>query len=127
MEYLLLFTLFAIKHWYADFYIQTYDQTVKKGVYGDPVGLSHSIDHMLWTLFALATFSLFHYVHPLDMLAICLIEAIIHYHIDYLKVKFGTKDSTTSRYWSEFGADQLGHQLTYIGICWYILGPAIKM
>ena len=127
MEYLLLFTLLNIKHWYADFCIQTYDQTVKKGLYGDPIGLSHSLDHMLWTLFAMATFSLFHYVHPVDMLAISLIEAIIHYHIDYIKVRFGIKDATTARYWREFGADQLGHQLTYVGICWYMLGPAINL
>jgi hypothetical protein len=111
MEFLLLLILLQFKHWYADFCIQTYDQTVKKGIYGDPVGLSHSLDHMSWTLVALVVFSFFHTIHP----------AAVHYPIDYLKVKFGIKDITKPRYWREFGLDQLAHQLTYVAIIWYIL------
>jgi hypothetical protein len=121
MEFLLLLILLQFKHWYADFCIQTYDQTVKKGIYGDPVGLSHSLDHMSWTLVALVVFSFFHTIHPAELLALSLAEAAVHYHIDYLKVKFGIKDITKPRYWREFGLDQLAHQLTYVAIIWYIL------
>ena len=46
MEILALLLLFQIKHWYADFKIQTYMQTVKKGVWLDPVGISHTLDHV---------------------------------------------------------------------------------
>ncbi len=121
MDILLLMLLLQIKHWYADFFIQTYDQTVKKGVYGDLVGLSHSLDHMLWTMFALFAFSLYQYLPLADVLIISAVEAVIHYHIDWFKVKFGSKDSTTPRYWREFGLDQFAHQVTYLGIIWYFL------
>ena len=121
MEILLLMFLLQVKHWYADFGIQTYTQTVRKGIYGDLVGISHSCDHLLWTLFAILIFSVFHYVHPAEILLISLIESLLHYHIDWLKVKFGSKDATTPRYWREFGLDQLAHQVTYLGIVYYLL------
>ncbi len=121
MEFLILLTLLQLKHWLADFCIQTYDQTVKKGIYGDPVGVSHTLDHILWTLLALVIFSFFHTLNPVDMLAVSIIEGFVHYHIDYIKVKVGIKDATKPRYWREFGADQLAHQLTYIAVAWYLL------
>ena len=113
--------LLQAKHWYADFWIQTYDQTVKKGLYGDPVGISHSLDHMLWTLIALLIFSLIHPVEPVMILTISILEGFIHYHIDWFKVKYGIKDITKPRYWREFGADQFAHQLTYLAIIWFLL------
>ena len=58
MEILALLLLFQIKHWYADFKIQTYMQTVKKGVWLDPIGISHSLDHVIATLVVLVCFSL---------------------------------------------------------------------
>lgn len=121
MEILLLMLLLQAKHWYADFWIQTYDQTVKKGLYGDPVGISHSLDHMLWTLIALLIFSLIHPVEPVMILTISILEGFIHYHIDWFKVKYGIKDITKPRYWREFGADQFAHQLTYLAIIWFLL------
>lgn len=121
MEILLLMFLLQAKHWYADFWIQTYDQTVKKGLYGDPVGISHSLDHMLWTLIALLIFSLIHPVEPVMILTISILEGFIHYHIDWFKVKYGIKDITKPRYWREFGADQFAHQLTYLAIIWFLL------
>jgi len=121
MEYLLLLFFLNVKHWYADFCIQTYDQTIKKGSYGDLVGVSHSLDHMLYTIIALVAFNLIHPINPLIILFVSIFEGIAHYHIDYLKVKYGTKDQQTSRYWSEFGADQLAHQVTYLFIAYFIL------
>lgn len=121
MDILLLFLLLQFKHWYADFCIQTYDQTVKKGIYGDPVGLSHSLDHILWTIIALCIFSIFHPIDYALVLWIGIVEGVSHYHIDWFKVKFGLKDPTKPRYWAEFGADQFAHQLCYIVIVWYLL------
>lgn len=121
MDILLLMFLLQVKHWYADFCIQTYDQTVKKGVYGDLVGLSHSLDHMLWTLFALFAFSMYQYIPLATVLIVSIIEAVVHYHIDYFKIRYGIKDHTTQRYWREFGLDQFAHQACYLVIIWYIL------
>lgn len=116
-----LLFLLQIKHWFADFWIQTYAQTVHKGTYGHPVGVSHTLDHVNGTLIALIIASV---IMPISwqIIVICaLIDFVIHYHVDWLKVKYGTKDNRTPRYWREFGLDQLAHQLTYILIIYLCL------
>ncbi len=122
MEILTLLLLFQIKHWYADFKIQTYMQTVKKGVWLDPIGISHSLDHVWSTFVILIIFSLCISSIPAHIIvAIGLIEGIIHYLIDFVKVKYGCKDITKPQFWNQFGLDQLGHQITYILIAAFIL------
>lgn len=114
MEALLLLLLLQIKHWYADFKIQTYMQTIKKGVWLDPVGLSHSLDHVWCSLVALLIGS---FIIPLNIplvIVLCFAEGILHYSIDYIKVKYGCKDNTKPLFWNQFGLDQLSHQITYL-------------
>ena len=120
MEIILLLVLLQIKHWYADFKIQTYMQTVKKGVWLDPIGMTHTRDHMLASLVVLLLFSFIHPIAPLTVLLVVAIEGIYHYLVDYTKVKYGSKDNTTPLYWNQFGLDQLAHQLSYIMMVWYI-------
>jgi Protein of unknown function (DUF3307) len=122
MEIIALFFLFQVKHYYADFVIQTYAQTVRKGIYRDPVGISHSVDHAWTTLVALLVFDIF--FQPLTlmlMIGMTVAEAVVHYHIDWLKVKYGTKDNTKPLFWNQFGMDQLAHQICYLVMVWYIL------
>lgn len=121
MEILALLLLFQIKHWYADFKIQTYQQTVRKGIYRDWVGISHSIDHTWTSLLVLFIFSFFVPVDPIKLIIVAIIEGIVHYHIDWTKVRYGCKDMTKPSFWSQFGLDQLAHQATYIAIAWYLL------
>jgi hypothetical protein len=121
MEILLLLLFLQIKHWYADFKIQTYLQTVKKGVWLDPIGISHSADHVLCTLVALLLFSLIHPLSGLAILIIAFVEGILHYIIDFVKVKYGCKDNTKPQFWNQFGLDQLAHQATYLGIAYILL------
>jgi hypothetical protein len=121
MEILILLLLFQIKHWYADFKIQTYMQTVKKGVWLDPVGISHSGDHVWTTLVVLMLFSLIHPIPPVTLLIVSMIEGITHYFIDFVKVKYGCKDNTKPLFWNQFGLDQLSHQITYLIMVWYLL------
>ena len=122
MEILLLLVLFEIKHWYADFVIQTYAQAVHKGIYKDPIGISHTIDHLYTSLIVLLIFCAFiKLLSPLSMLIAVIAEGIIHYHVDYIKVHYGCKDNTKPLYWNQFGQDQLAHQLTYIGMVAYLL------
>ena len=122
MEPIILLLFLQIKHWYADFKIQTYMQTVKKGVWLNPIGISHSIDHTWATMVALVLFTIF--VEPISaflILAMAVAEGILHYIIDFVKVKYGCKDNTKPLFWNQFGLDQLAHQLTYLAMVWIIL------
>jgi hypothetical protein len=121
MEVLILLTLFEIKHWYADFHIQTYAQTVRKGIWLDCVGISHSIDHVYTSLVILLIFSYFHVLSVSAVFLAVLLEGLIHYLTDYIKVKYGNKNNSTPTYWSQFGLDQLMHHLTYLGIVYFLL------
>ena len=122
MDILLLILLLQIKHWYADFKIQTYLQTVKKGIWADPIGMSHTGDHIWTTLIALLVFNLF--VIPISaglILAVAFTEGIVHYMIDYTKVKYGCKDNTKPLFWNQFGLDQLAHQVCYLIMAYILL------
>lgn len=121
MEILLLIFLLQVKHCYADFVIQTYKQTVRKGIYRDLIGISHSVDHIWTTLVALLIFNLFFPLPASAILLVALVEGIIHYHIDWTKVHYGCKDMTKPVFWAQFGYDQLAHQLTYIWMVWFLL------
>lgn len=122
METLLLLLLLQIKHYYADFVIQTYAQTVRKGIYRDLCGISHSIDHVWTTSVALLIYSsLVATVSAQLILFVALAEGIIHYHIDWIKVRFGTKDLTKSLFWNQFGMDQLAHQITYLAMAYIVI------
>ena len=120
METLVLLLFLQVKHWYADFKIQTYQQTVKKGILGDRVGISHSVDHVWATLIACMLYGIFYTISPLVILIVALVEGVVHYIIDYTKVKYGCKDNTKPLFWNQFGLDQLAHQICYILMC-YIL------
>jgi len=121
MEILALLFLFQIKHWYADFKIQTYMQTIKKGVWLDPVGISHTADHIWTTLVVLMIFNFFHSLNPFIIIVIAIVEGIYHYMVDFIKVKYGCKDNTKPQFWNQFGLDQLAHQISYLFIAAYLL------
>lgn len=121
LQLLFLTALLQCKHFYADFVLQTYMQTVKKGVWLNPVGISHSLEHGICTLMALLIFSFFVTVSVPVILLITLVEITIHYMIDYGKVKYGCKDQTKPIFWTQFGLDQLAHQFTYLLMIWYII------
>jgi membrane-bound metal-dependent hydrolase YbcI (DUF457 family) len=88
-------------------------QTVKKGEWLNPVGVSHSLEHVYSSLVVLFIFSLFSPLNIALVLIVVLFEGILHYLTDYTKVRFGSKDNTKPIFWHQFGADQLAHQLTY--------------
>jgi hypothetical protein len=68
---------------------------------------------------------IFHFVfvplNGLTVLIVGFIEGILHYLIDYIKVKYGCKDNTKPLFWNQFGQDQLAHQLCYLGMTAYLL------
>ena len=121
MEILALLTLLQIKHWYADFKIQTYMQTVKKGVWLDPIGISHTMDHIWCSLVALLVFSIIFPVNTHLIIPIVIVEGILHYTIDFTKVKYGCKDNTKPLFWNQFGLDQLAHQICYMAMAYILI------
>lgn len=121
VESIILMLILQVKHCYADFYLQTYMQTVKKGVWLHPVGISHTLDHMYCSLIGLFVFSLFVTLSPFIMVLAVVVEGVVHYIVDFSKVKYGCKDNTKPIFWTQFGLDQLAHQITYIGMIWVLL------
>ena len=121
MDILILLLLLQIKHWYADFKIQTYMQTVKKGVWLDPIGLSHTLDHIWTTLTVLLIFSIFFPISIIKIIIVACLEGPYHYAVDYIKVKYGCKDNTKPLFWNQFGLDQLAHQASYLLIAFFLL------
>ena len=110
MTYIVLLALLQIKHFFADFAFQTEGHFKYKGVYGHVVGMQHSLLHAVLTSLVFLVLSF-----PIMVIIVAgLIDFVLHYHIDYVKMKYGTKNSNSKRYWVEFGLDQLAHQFTYI-------------
>lgn len=121
MDAIIILLLLQLKHWFVDFWTQTYQQTVCKGIYGHPVGISHTLEHVIGTLLALLIASLFVTINPLLILLVAFLDLIIHYHVDFVKMHYGTKEVKSTRFWREFGLDQIAHQLTYIGFAYILI------
>lgn len=114
----MLFLLFALflKHFIADFVLQTKYQWSNKGTFLHPGGLLHSGIHALLTIVVLMIFD------------VCYIELVLldffsHYIIDYSKVNINrilkyTPDSYG--FWVMTGLDQFLHYLTYLYISYII-------
>lgn len=104
-----LIIFFQIKHFLADFVWQSPYQYLNKGKYGHPGGILHAFIHGAATFFILPGIGL--------ALILAVAEAVIHYHIDWAKVKINTrynlKADNSKYFWWLLGADQLLHQLTY--------------
>lgn len=114
---LLIFCILQVKHFLADFVLQTPRMIHEKGIYGASHGIYHSLVHAAGTLLA------FVWLHPIIGLATAFFDFLLHYHIDWFKNKFNRHYQLTvkdSAFWAGFGADQLAHQLTYILLIWWI-------
>lgn len=115
MEQLIVFLLMLqLKHFYLDFLSQTETELKYKGVYFDFRGLTHSIKHgFLSFLCAMLVLELETYFVFLALL-VGIMDFLIHYHVDYIKSKYGPNDPNNKDFWVWFGCDQFIHQLTYI-------------
>jgi hypothetical protein len=114
---LLLWSLvvFEVKHFICDFVLQTAYLYRNKGIYGHRAGFIHAGLHAGGSIPAILLLS-----HDSGLiLAILFVEFLIHYHVDWLKLHLDKRyrlGINQSLYWAIFGADQLLHQLTYVGI-----------
>ena len=114
---LLVFVFLQIKHFLADFVLQTSRMIYEKGIYGASHGIYHSLLHAAGTLLA------FVWLHTIIGLVAAFFDFLLHYHIDWAKTQINAhaKLSPQDRaFWVWFGADQLAHQLTYIMLIWWI-------
>ena len=114
---LLIFCILQVKHFLADFVIQTPRMIHEKGIYGASHGIYHSLWHSVGTLLA------FVWLHPIIGLVTAFFDFLLHYHIDWSKIKITDHYQLTvkdSAFWAWFGADQLAHQFTYIMLIWWI-------
>jgi len=130
---LLLITLFVIKHFFCDFIWQGSYQFLNKGKYGHPGGLLHIGIHAFGSLKVITVVWLISFFFigidfQLDFVIILfafLFEAIVHYHVDYFKVKitskFGWEPNTHTQFWYLLGADQFIHYMTYIAMVWMLV------
>lgn len=118
-----LLILLQLKHFICDFPLQKPYQYLNKGTYGHLGGILHSFIHGIATWLILGFFTDENNSYLVPLLSI--LEAVIHYHIDWAKVKinkrYGWKCDSSEKFWYLLGFDQLLHQLTYIGIVYFIV------
>lgn len=117
MDILVLFVLLQLKHWYVDFVNQTPEEVQAKGVYGDPLGICHSLKH------ALFTFVIFSPVDLLLAVILFCLDFFEHYHIDWFKMNYGCRDVQDPKFWRDLGLDQMAHQICYaFYVYFYLIG-----
>lgn len=113
---ILLFALQA-KHVIGDFFLQTPRMLVDRNRYLHLGRTQHAGIHAV-----LSGASFLILGAPLVFtVIICLIELVLHYHIDFFKGRISDAAGHTpadAGYWRAFGLDQLAHQLTYVGMIW---------
>jgi hypothetical protein len=116
--FLLLFFL-QIKHWYIDFVNQSDAEVKGKAIYGNRVGIMHSLKHGVGTAICLLAIAGFEYFPFAIILGI--IDGVAHYHIDWAKMNWGNRDITTPAFWAHLGLDQMAHQICYLCITWLVM------
>jgi hypothetical protein len=122
---LVLFLLVSLmfKHFICDFPLQKAYMYKNKGTYLHPGGLLHAGIHGVGT--ALAVFLIMPPLGALFALKMGLLDSLIHYHVDWAKVKIGAKydlkPDNSEWFWILLGLDQFLHFLTYAYITLSVL------
>ena len=102
---------------FADYFLQTQRMLSDRAEYVHVGRVQHVIIHAIGSAIAFALLL----TNPVFILVTVVIEAVVHYHIDWAKDNLNQKWDLTpdqSGYWSLTGLDQLLHQLTYIAMVW---------
>jgi len=110
IQFEIIISLLLLKHFLFDFVLQSKAMLFSKAIYGRWPGLLHSIAHGAGTFFVLTVTSL------TCALFFAVLDTIIHYHVDWIRGKYGSKDVTSDLFWMHMGLDQLAHGFTYIFI-----------
>jgi len=108
---LAIILMLTIKHFVADFAIQTDWMIAEKGYYGKIGGIAHAAVHGIFTTAVIVVFN------PVVAIPWGFIDFVVHYHIDWAKMKIGLKYGYTpadKQFWFWIGMDQMLHYFTYI-------------
>jgi hypothetical protein len=107
--------VFQLKHVICDYFLQTTNQILNKGLYGHPAGLIHAGIHAVGSV---PVFLIYPTKWPIALLILAF-EFIAHYHIDWLKNDISARygwEPKDKQYWWAMGLDQLAHQATYLAM-----------
>jgi Protein of unknown function (DUF3307) len=118
----LLIAALQLKHIICDGPLQTLAMVRAKSRYGAPLGLLHAAIHGLGTAVMLAFFGV---AFPV-LAGLALLDAVIHYHVDFTKeniVKINDWTPQDGPFWWSFTADQALHHMTYVLLAWLVLKP----
>lgn len=113
IDIFLLLLLFQVKHFAADFPLQT-SYMLNKGKINNWVFplLSHVLVHSVFTLLILLMF-----VSPLLSLSLAMLDLVLHFIIDRIKASpfiLPVTNPSQPLFWTFLGLDQMFHHLTYI-------------
>jgi hypothetical protein len=115
-----LFAGFELKHFVADYLLQTGWMIAGKGSFAHPGGYAHAAVHALGSAIVLLIGRI-----PLTVVAALVVaEFVVHFLLDHAKVFYsgGTDpDKDPQRFWAMHGLDQLLHQVTYIAMVYVAL------
>ncbi|MEM6308639.1 MAG: DUF3307 domain-containing protein [Pseudomonadota bacterium] len=117
---LILLAAFQVKHMFADYFLQTSLMLANRAVYLHLGRALHCLVHVVGSFVCLMLFGV-----PVGLMLVVLVaEWIVHYHIDFAKGVWSERAAhspSEASYWRAFGADQLMHQLTYVGMVWAVV------
>lgn len=115
-----MFILLMAKHTVADFPLQPRYMWANKGTYGHLGGIVHALVHGVLTVGVL--------VEWMSFAASCtlgLVDAVVHYHVDWAKMninkKLGWTATTHEQFWWLVGVDQFLHFMTYAALVHYCM------
>ena len=120
MLVLLLLVGFELKHFIADYLLQTGWMIAGKGNLASPGGYAHAGVHVIGSIIVLALAR----VPVVAIAELAVAEFVIHYAFDFAKVYYGRgidPDEDAQRFWALHGLDQLFHQLTYVAMIYFAL------
>ncbi len=123
----ILFIAFGLKHLWIDFFWQVPYEWQNKGTYGHFGGIQHSGKHMLSTFLMMVILSWllgFNAAMPL-IIGVSVVEFVVHYHMDWVKMninkKYGWTATTHNEFWWMVGVDQFVHFANYVWIIWMVI------
>jgi hypothetical protein len=118
-----LFAGFELKHFVADYLLQTGWMIAGKASFTKPGGYAHAGVHALGSAIVLLIARI-----PLPaVLGLVVAEFVVHFLLDRAKVSYGggiDPDEDAQRFWAMHGLDQLLHQATYIVMIYVALRAA---
>lgn len=109
-----------VKHFVADYLLQSQWMIRGKGHFNQPGGYVHAGVHIIGTAPAL----IYSGIGLSLVLALLAGEFVIHFTVDHLKAlqaRAKPQSPSSARFWAAHGADQLAHHLTYSAILFVVM------